>query len=129
MTDQEKNEAVARKLGWRYHKDLKPICWQVPPPGKAYLRGVPDFCHSIEAAWKIVKWLHEKGDQHKYNCIPYGFRLEHHCENSEDKWVCELPLVAYAPPYEEMNSDISAEADTAPMAICLAFLKLPMPCL
>lgn len=119
MTDQEINEAVARKLGYcteNHSLSCKKAYWSEQLG--------PDFCHSIAAAWEVVEWLHDKGDQNKPDSIPYGFRLEHHTENSEDKWVCELPNVTWAPPYEEMNSDITVEADTAPMAICLAFLKM-----
>ncbi len=87
MTDQELNEAVARKLHgeeWRM--------WSAE-----------DYCHSIEAAWEIVEKLHAGGTEINLSWmsgIPWEFTIH---KNFED--------------YE-------GEADTAPMAICRAFLKL-----
>jgi hypothetical protein len=95
MTDQEINESVARKLGW-----------EVPGYGtersiKELFKCVPDYCHSIEAAWEIIS-KNEGLILHKY-----PFRRPH--------WrSCVI----------RENDEADAEAATAPMAICLAFLKL-----
>ena len=101
MTDSELNEAVARKLGWTYHEDTKPVCWQVPESG-TYLREPWDYCHSIEAAWEIV-------GNHDI-CI----------KNYRGVWNCVLTKLVDG---RWVNAEV--EADTVPMAICLAFLKLP----
>lgn len=96
MTDQEINEAVARKLGYEL---VKPNWWQFP---KETGRGpVPDYCHSIEAAWEIL--------------LKVEYWSIRTMKGREDEVLVELgfgPLVG-------------CWADTAPRAICLAFLKLP----
>lgn len=94
MTDQEIEEAVARKLGWE------------EGPGDQWRRhvfdmpkhGLPDYCHSIEAAWEIV----EKIPTFVIAKLSSG-------------WAANP-----CPP----GFDFLVKADTAPMAICLAFLKL-----
>lgn len=110
MTDQEINEAVARKLGYR----KEALTHSSPSVHADYWwrnldnEGVslPDFCHSIAAAWEIVPH------------IP-GFWLQ----RMTTHWnVCN---------YQENDESVGhestrfiASSDTAPMAICLAFLKL-----
>lgn len=88
MTDQEINEAVAKKLGidpFSFERDAN-----------------RDYCHSIEAAWEILKTAIE------YECqLTY-----HHWADGTDFWEASI-------------NEQKAEADTAPMAICKAFLKLP----
>lgn len=114
MTDQEisqmspaqVNEAVARKLGWEFVDDV----WRNP---KVHCQEcgialrVPDYCHSIEAAWEIVgKFMSESGwDFNLLGGERYGGDWQANF-TGHDQWH-------------------SAVADTAPMAICLAFLKLP----
>lgn len=90
------NEAVAKKLGvWIREYDLH--------------HRTPDYCHSIEAAWEIVEkcgghiWL-RSGD-----CMP---------ENNPNFGITWQCLIA-------KDKDYIGKADTAPKAICLAFLKLP----
>jgi hypothetical protein len=98
MTDQEINEAVARRLGKGHIKD-----------GWEMVCIIPDYCHSIAAAWEIVNkcgghiWL-RSGD-----CMPDNN------PNFGITWQC---LIA-------KDRDYIGKADTAPMAICLAFLKIP----
>lgn len=102
MTDQEINEAVARKLGWTFHDDpFNGNHWDRYPDGHGSEKEVPDYCHSIEAAWAIVPE------------IPY-FTI---CQIGDFVWrVSWLPSTAGPTPFEQ--------ADTAPMAICRAFLEL-----
>lgn len=100
MTDTEINEAVARKLRWERspeHDD----CW-----ARGYLADLlvrvdlPDYCRSIAAAWEICEF--QSG-----------------CMTLTDvglSWKCEFHLTPLT---------VEARSDTAPMAICLAFLKLP----
>lgn len=105
------NEAVARKLGWRFDrtghwhslpKDGGGSCWDA----------LPDYCHSIAAAWEIVEFVRES----------HGFSLEKVPYGGIPKWDCEL--YAFDMTEYKRNGKIQSQADTAPMAICLAFLKL-----
>lgn len=110
MTDQEINEAVARELGWKPRNydplSLDPIT-RIPcftaPNGDLYDH-LPDFCHSIQAAWEIVEHLYKN-----HPTWVFCLRAWPKCVRAE--WVLDL-IERYA------------EADTAPRAICLAFLKL-----
>lgn len=104
MTDQEINEAVARKLLGNSHA--------------SYLKegivvgDIPEYSRSIGAAWEIV----EK--------VP--------CYDPEDR-PCYFKLIKTMDGFAAMWRDptvkefwgFRAEADTAPKAICSAFLKLP----
>lgn len=112
MTDQEisqmspaqVNEAVARKLGWTV---LSGGTLGVPSNAiDDAAERIPDYCHSIEAAWEIVgKFMSESGwDFNLLGGERYGGDWQANF-TGHDQWH-------------------SAESDTAPMAICLAFLKL-----
>lgn len=105
MTDQEINETVARKLGWKHAQ-----CQDAPglKTGKEWWfdlegmpRDTPDFCHSIAAAWEITEQ------------IP-------HCTlwHGGDWWMCSWAQT------DGSNITPHVKADTAPMAIALCFLKL-----
>lgn len=112
MNDQEINEAVARKLGWTH----RPIAMAGHPgfwTRGAYERsGIPDYCHSIAAAWEIVDSIYEE------------VLLEKHIDGGPGGsgytlYRCIFPekrLKDYDFPYTERGPA---------MAICLAFLKLP----
>ena len=107
MTDQEINEACARKLGikakfifnkrheWVYFKD-------------GNYHKLKDYCHSIEMAWEVVEFVKTK----------YWFQLDNHQDREHDLWTAEF----YDVDDGQIESDDSA--NTAPMAICKAFLKL-----
>lgn len=112
MTDLELNEAVARKLkGWCSN------CKCTYPVESAHHNCPGEFgnCHhadncnlpayrtSIEAAWEIVDKIKETE----------LFALCFH----DGQWHCEINCCDGERPIDE-------EADTAPKAICLAFLKL-----
>lgn len=119
MTPQQINEAVARKLG---ATDIHVLKWPKmvfnnrPHPWHGMLVGtfpsvgasgespVPDYCHSIEAAWEIVEANHEK----------YAFEI-HSSPNDYHAFFT-------GPTWKQTYK---GQADTAPMAICKAFLKLP----
>lgn len=98
MTDQDLNEQVARKLG----TCLKHFLPTTGNEGNESHRhcDVPDYCHSIEAAWEI---LHEYRDF----MIAQGTK----------GWTASFG-------YGKENA-VFASADTAPRAIVDAFLKLP----
>lgn len=123
--EKEKNEAVARKLGWKRHNKT---CEQLTPGASIFTYGnhwhkkenicrerVPDFCTSIEAAWEIVE--HEKGRSTSYGMD--HFILLHRYSDSE--WTAGWGYLSEDG--YEWNS--RSDADTAPMAIIDAFLKVP----
>lgn len=106
------NEAVALKLGWRNLNGA----WFAPVKGAAYLaepgfadirKEPPDYCHSIEAAWEIVEKLAEGGFDAIFHS---GFWSKKHYYRIEI--------------FSSDEAFYDVKADTAPMAICLAFLKL-----
>lgn len=107
-TTKEINEAVARKLGWKLDAPISMIVagekssWRdwIAPDGHIYTR-VPDYCHDIKAAWEILEYCD-------------GYKIYHGSYKPEEVTVtlAKNGLVYYA------------SSDTAPMAICLALLKL-----
>jgi hypothetical protein len=106
MTDHEINEAVARKLGDKtamkefqeFHRHCPISCG-----GKS----TPDYCHSIAAAWQILEYVSR-------SCPPFPHIFSLH-RNRDGTWQCYFPSYV---------STTNAIADTAPMAIALAFLTL-----
>lgn len=109
MTDHELNEAVARKLGWELERHPNAITpYWIRGQETVDLEDLPDYCHSIEAAWEVVEHLH---------------KLEYHVELIA--WPMETRK-AYSCDITELGVDKHnfCETDTAPMAICLAYLKL-----
>lgn len=106
MTNQEINELVAKKLG--YSKDFD-FGWIIPERHKdGFVVGqttLPDFCTSIEAAWEIVDWIKKQKPS-------APFRINFEIKEWGDGYLAEV------------FGEEAEVADTAPMAICLAFLKL-----
>jgi hypothetical protein len=107
MTDQEINEAVARRLGWKSKKEV----WKLPVPELVETNPYPDYCHDIKAAGEIIC---------KYPSIDgYCFYIE---------WlpVDQVWRAGWCR-YQQFEGWVglanSHHADIA-MAICLAFLKL-----
>jgi hypothetical protein len=109
MTEDEINSAVARKLGW-YETDLG---WEHRKDWKRHEdrqgvflehvahRDLPNYCRSIAAAWEVLECP---------EIIRWEIRL------LSDKSIgCEMI---------RQGSEVYRWADTAPMAICLSFLKL-----
>lgn len=95
MTNAEINEAVAQKLLVDYCNDSDCPIETCPCEEK-----LKDYAGSILAAWEIVEHFDK-------------FVLA----RADAEWVCSNIWDAHKPPL--------GVADTAPMAICLAFLKLP----
>lgn len=105
MTDQEINEAIARKLGVKFGIESKQVGDTEIFTHRIY--PLPNYCHDIKAAWGIVEHLTKENK---------WFRLE-----NNDGW--------HFGPVELCGDELYIDepegiADTAPMAICLAFLKL-----
>lgn len=111
MTDQEINEAVARNLGWKSRtkrakeagKFISDFC-----AGDGHELGCEeplDYNNDISAAWDIVDHLKPR-------------RVDL-CRREDGKWICKVwhPKIA-------MQGIATEIADTAPMAVCKAFLKL-----
>lgn len=95
VTDQEKNELVARKLGWS-----KRLSYIPEEP-------IPRYCASITAAWKIIRYCEDE--------LPlYQIDLSHN--RSGSSWFCTLGT--------KYQNNQSVEAPTAPLAIVDAFLKM-----
>lgn len=102
MTNQEINEAVARKLGWK-ECECEP---QYRAEHTAYMPGkhiMPNYTGSIQAAWEIINQFH---------AVTIGTELR-----EKDCWFCELS--------PQIGPRVRVYAETAPLAICEAFLKLP----
>lgn len=107
MTDQELNEAVAKKLGWTelgWDSGLAGIKTEyflgTDSKGEKYQK-VPSYSTSIQAAWEIVGKI-------KFFCLD---------RESTGEWaVWDMAGTEEA--------ECICKADTAPRAICEAFLKL-----
>jgi len=100
MTDQEINEAVAKKLGRGHIKDgWEKVCV------------IPDYCNNIAAAWDVVEWLRKE-------VIYVNIQVDVANPENNEPFLCEL-----IPP-GGCGGRIQETADTAPMAICIAFLEL-----
>lgn len=121
MTNQEINSAVARKLGWMKldkpdYSLSHPHYWKNEKGGLDELK---DWSISVASAWEIV-------EKAKLHLIP-----------TDKGWFCSSGEVIeegdgheiYHPGYcvtrDLCGCGFCAIADTAPLAICQAFLKLP----
>jgi hypothetical protein len=113
MTDQEINEAVARKLG----KTLIDIPERGPMIDMHYGAGnIPDYCCSIAAAWVIVENIRKDRDK----TIFLSLKGHHAC--------CRISQESYSfdPDNDLANAEnVCDNGNPLPMAICLAYLKLP----
>jgi hypothetical protein len=105
------NQQVARKLGWRLHDNrpdeehYAPNEWWVRKEERR--RRLPNYCGSIEAAWEIV-------EKYKlYNGYSFFISYQEDVERWEAVWNESVA-----------DEAARANAETAPMAICKAFLKL-----
>lgn len=114
MKDKEINEAVARKLGfiicdgkrtteralsaWNDNEQLQ----RFDPPWTP----IPDYCHSIAAAWEVISAVDYFSVSKNIAMGKAGVTIIDVCLWKDDQFV-------------------ASDADTAPMAICLAFLKMP----
>jgi hypothetical protein len=111
MTPDEINQAVARKLGWKRIKtDLFDDAWVNGTVEIDAKCGWAEYnfkwATSIEAAWEIVEFMAKT----QFPKVMYVYKEI----DTEGMWGCRLGV----------GLDGDTWADTAPMAICLAFLKL-----
>lgn len=107
MTDAELDE-INEKVGDKLLHNCK--CLE-PAEGKKCIC-LPDYSRSIAAAWEIVDSLKA---QDYYIAL---FDENHGYGVSEKQWIAELRD-------HKARTITEGEAETAPLAICLAFLKLP----
>lgn len=110
MTNSEINEAVARKLGWKEYECAP----QYRAEHKAYMpvkHIMPDYAVSIAAAWELWEEMSER----------YFLTLETEAgefgRNIVKIWKNDKTGAGW------VIGDVYAE--TVPLAICQAFLKLP----
>lgn len=102
MTNDEINEAVARQLGWGKCSRLDAIGWHrsLTPMGNHLHEALPSYATDIAAAWGIVERM-----------LP-----EIAIWNDRGFWgVSRMDFNGLG--------ETLAEAETAPLAICEAFLK------
>lgn len=107
LTETEIDEAVARKLGWKDSEFPVKKGWyklEVQFGSWAYSTEFPPYSTQIQAAWEIVDWLTKHQPEYEFSV----FRAV--------SWCCSIGKAG------TVGQDY---ADTAPKAICLAFLKLP----
>lgn len=112
MTNQEINEAVGIKMGWKrlYIKDRPQFeVWENPdgkiidgPLARIGHYFIPDYCTNIQATWEVI---------------------EHMCNIGKPPiiWFTDDAEACISFKYDEMVTDILS----ASIAICLAFLQLP----
>lgn len=103
MTNHEINEQVARKLGYKKdHQDIEDSDgYDYWDDGKHPHKDELDFTTSISAAWEIVEHL----------------KPTHFIQVWEYPTYCNCRIIREQRVFE-------AQANTAPLAVCLAFLKL-----
>lgn len=116
MNDQEINEAVARKLGWKLFDEH--YSYWIPPTIEAVHKygdrpsHLPLYTKKIEAAWEIVEFLAKKNltvDLTFEIYIKPRARVSIRSDGGGGTWHINVKCV---------------QNESAPMAICLAFLKL-----
>lgn len=105
MTNQEINEAVAKKLG------LRCCPWKVCECKPEW----PEFATSISAAWKIVEHLTTTAVS---DGLHYSVSL--YCTDCDPK-LWHFDIGHLDSPMMDLPKSV---ANTAPMAICKAFLEL-----
>lgn len=113
MDDQELNEAVALKLGWVNLEWSEPSGLRPELSGKRegsppFGETVPAYSTSIAAAWEIIQYCENE-------LVLYQIDLS--WSRTGSSWHCTLGTK------NQYNESVGA--DTAPLAICKAFLKLP----
>lgn len=112
MNDQEKNEAIAKRLGWGVRRGNNPPkgpfdsdMWSMDG---LHWQGCPDYLNDIRAAWEVVEHL----------SVKYGIQLYRDTTGyAKNEWRMYISTGPIEGP--------SAYAKTAPRAIAEAFLKLP----
>lgn len=121
MNQQHINERVAKALGWKwrnYDPNSFELIERIPcytaPNGDIYANP-PNYSGSIEAAWEIVEHVRSKHPYWRF-CLLGGDKK---FRGYKAEWF------GHEDPKKDYGQRHADEyARTAPMAICLAFLKL-----
>ncbi len=115
MTPQEINEAVARKLGWVQMST--PDNWKHPDFGE--FLDIPNYSQDISAAWEMM-------EKKEIAVLPTdkGWYATSNDSRLDEGECLELWIPTACGTRNECGCGRCVIADTAPMAICLAFLKL-----
>lgn len=112
MTNQEINEAVARKLGWD-HPSNQMIWTRIYDKDGGCFREIckdlPDYSGSIAAVWEIVD-----------HCLKDGWKLDLKGASNSESYFCEFWRNDGPNGFDFFRCE---EATSAPLAICQAFLK------
>ena len=101
VTNQEINKAVAVKLGYEEYSEHPNQWWQ----NKRDPHLLPDYCTDIAAAWEVMEFMKTPGRS-----------MELWGPMGDPHWVCRV--------YQGRDMLAGEGSETAPMAICLAFLKM-----
>ena len=119
MTRRAEIERLARFMGGvRVGFRINDKRWVVTAPGDKGESRLFDPFTRLDDAMAVAGKVMAHG-----NGFSFGFRLETHCENSEEKWNAFFPSITSAPPYEEMNPVANfGEGNSAAEAITLAAL-------
>jgi hypothetical protein len=120
VNDEEINSLVARKLGFIFGTGKNQISEGrigiIQNHEVVFVGPLPEYCHSIEAAWEIVEKLRQswRPGSLEIEATKYAFELH----STPTGFIA----LVTGPTWKQMTK---AEAESAPMAICLLFLKLP----
>lgn len=126
ITDEELNAAVAKRLGWTNIRMVKPEGLRDEMVGQREKsppyteKTIPSYCTSIEAAWELVEKMNAEGGAYSLINDDFGHWA---CvsEGMQPVWTEEEGPPEDADFMYLIPKD--AWADTAPRAICQAFLK------
>lgn len=108
MTDKKINEAVARKLGWTPNPDHQRKNERAWLDVNGLNQHLPDYVGDIQAAWEVVEKLFQEG-----MCVQINIA------GNEKEVGCNIG--------DKHQQKAFGYSESAPMAICLAFLKLEQP--
>lgn len=95
------------------------------PNGRGYYHyQIPRYSTSIEAAWGVVEKITTDFTGVSSKGFGIGFKMEYRTESAGPNYQVTLVETSCAPPFEEMRDICTVVASTAPLAICLAALKV-----
>ena len=104
---------VAEKLGWRKMEYSQSSLLVGHPPGRNDIHAVPSYARDVKAAWEIIDFLTAR--KIRVSLVNEG--LSGHIRDFS---------VRIGPKDRPLGAAVSR---TAPLAVCLAFLELPVKAL
>lgn len=127
VTTDKLNELVARNLGWVQCCNPKTMengkivdCFGWSKGGSHFHEPYPSYSTSIEAAWEIVEWLNKHEYEVELTMNPDGPDTMVQIDKKAKVKIAECDFTG-----DPIKDFACLFADTAPLAICLAFLELP----